>query len=469
MTIWLKLAHWLTGKAVLFLSIVLLCMIVLAAQYFVTEWIRSAETRVAHWEKVKEEAEATMREMETRKNSLEKDIQQRKQQLEAAKRRLDELDGLWNKLKDIFNPAERKRREAELRKKIREQEQAQRKIRSDLSSTESDRANAQSEFNKAEREREQAEAILNERKTSVSDVRDIVMPWVFTALKTGLVIFLLVVLMPYVYGLLGYYVLAPLIKRAKPLSLAGSDRYPESSSTRSQPAIKILLENDQEMVAKEEYLQAMQEDLKRSTCWIWEWNYPFTCFVCGLVMMTRVRNVSPNQGETRRVTFSHQEDGLLEISKIRIPENGALVIRPRFIAGLVYPTDQKPHIRSIWVFNRIHSWVTFQFRYFIIEGPVDLLIAAGRGVQMEYLDKNGRPQRINRNLTIAFSPALGYSSIRAETLMAYLMKKNPLFDDYFTGQGTIYNQQNSTGPGDQAAAEGAWGKFLSGIGKVFGF
>lgn len=468
MNIWLILTRWLAGKAVLFLTIVLICILILAAKFFATEWIRSAEARESHWRTVKEQAEETMREMEATKNSLERQVEQRRRELEAARRNLNELNGLWSRLKDIFNLSERKRKQEELREKIRAQEQAQRQIRNDLSSVESERQEANAEFNRAERERQQAEAILNSRKTTVEDARSIITPWIYSGLKTGLVIFLLVLFIPYVYGLLAYYILAPLIKRAPPLIITPRDGHPHLSATESAPAAKIHLHPNQEMVARPEFLQGSQEDLKFSTCWIWKWSYPFTCIVCGLSMLTRVHNSSTNN-QTRQITFSHQEDGMLEVAKISVPDGGSIVIRPRFIAGLVHDRDKEPRIRAVWVFTRLHAWVTFQFRYFLIEGPVDVLVAAGRGVQIEPLDENCKYFRGNRNRTIAFSPELGYNSIRTETLIGYLRKKNPLFDDYFTGTGVVYKQQSGSGPNDSNAAEGAWGKFLSGLGKVLGF
>lgn len=469
MTIWLKLARWLGGEAVLFFSIALAVFLLLLAQHLAVEWIRSAEKRVEHWEAVKTQAETTMREMEAKKNNLEKDIQRRKEALDDTKKRLEEMNGLLIRLRDIFNPAERERRKRQLEREIREKEQARNSLRSELSLIESERSSAQSDYNGAKREKEQAESILSGRQAGVMDVKSVAAPWIVMALRTALIIFLLRIIMPYVYGLMGYYILAPIIKRAPPLCIGADDKHVESFVTESRPAIQLTLEPGEEMVAKEEFLQGSEEDLKYSTCFIWKWNYPVTCIVCGLSMLTRVQNIALNQTETRHVTFSHQDDGLLEVCKITVPEGGALVIRPRFISGLVYNRKNNPKIRAVWVFRRLHSWITFQFRYFLIEGPVDVLVAAGRGIQTETLGEGRKPFRANRNRTIAFSPALGYNSIRTETLLGYLRKKNPLFDDYFTGCGVVYKQQSGCGPDGELSAEGAWGKFLSGLGKVFGF
>jgi len=468
MSIWLKLSKLLVGKAVLFLSICLIVLLFFVCSHFINEWIGTAERRLAHWEEVKATATASLNEMQQRKSDLQKDIDQRKLQLDQSKRRLDELNYLWTRIKNIFNSEEQKRRKAEIEQQILEQELAESKIRNELASNESEIKVAQSEIEKAQDEMKQADAILSERKTTVSDARQIIIPWVKKALITGLIIFLIVVLMPYAYGILGYYVFAPIISHSDPLHLADYANILESSATDSRPSLKILLDNKHEMVAKEEFLQGSQGDLEKSTCWIWKWKYPFACIVCELVMLTRIRNTTSKDGEVSRITFSHQKQGLLEISKISIPENGALVIRPRFIAGLVYERSKEPRIISKWVFNRLHSWVTFQFRYFIIEGPVDVIVAAGRGIQTEQLDENCPNYRINRNLTIGFSPALCYNSVRAETLMAYLRKRNPLFDDNFSGHGTIYNQQTSVVSDETSNAEGYWGKFLSGLGKVLG-
>lgn len=467
--IWLKLVRWLGGKVILFISIAILVFLFFLAQHLATEWVGSAEERVEHWETVKSQAEATMREAEVKMTSLEKDLQRRKEEIENAKSSLKEMNNILQKIKDLFNGKERDRKKAELESKIREIQQEESRLSSERSSIERERSSAQSSYNDAQREKSQAESILKERKDGILDIKNIVTPWVVMALKSALIIFLLVVIMPYVYGIIGYYIVAPLIKRAPPLRIGTDSANVESFASESRPAIQLTLEPGDEMVAKQEFLQGSEEDLKYSTCYIWKWDYPFTCIFCGLAMLTRIRNVAMRQTETRHVTFSHQDNGLLEVCKISISDGGALVIRPRFISGLVYSKKSHPKIRAVWVFRRLHSWITFQFRYIVIEGPVDVLVAAGRGIQVEAIGEGRKPFRANRNRTIAFSPNLGYNSIRTETLLGYLRKKNPLFDDYFTGRGVVYKQQSGHGPDGEISAEGAWGKFLSGLGKVLGF
>ena len=221
------------------------------------------------------------------------------------------------------------------------------------------------------------------------------------------------------------------------------------------------------MVIKESFLQGSKGGLEKKFRLVWNWKYPVTSLLCGLVALTRIRCLSEKENESKTVTFSHQEEGMIEVAMVTLKEGEQLVFRPLFLAGMIYREGELPWIRSRWIFNQLHAWVTLQFRYFIVTGPVRLLFTAGRGIQEEKIEGTEESFRINRNLTIGFSPSLEYRSRRAETLMAYVLGKNPLFDDYFSKEGRLYNQQIA-GLGEEGESEKIWSKILGGIGKVFG-
>jgi|GEM_PF-1553094 len=459
--------NWFAGKFLLLTLLCLGCFFVIAVPRIINGYLGTAEKRAAHWESVKNAAETKASELQKKKEGLEDEVAKQKQMVAKSQKQLDDLNKILSKVTGILNPKERQRRKKEAQKRIVSQKKMQAGVRAELTATKKEEAETLLAIEEARSEQTHAVLVLNERTATIQDINILVKPWVKAAIKLGVCLTLAYILTPWIYGLLGYYLFAPLISRGKPVLLSeGTPK--KNSATGSSQSLVVTLAPNQEMVAKEEYLQSNQEELRKSTCWIWKWRYPVTSLLCGLTMLTRVRNVSKNENSSQRITFSHQDNGLLEVAKIRIPREGALVIRPSFIAGLIYDRDKEPDIKTKWVFKRLHAWVTFQFRYFIIKGPVEVLVAAGRGVKSERLNEDYPRLRINRKLTVAFSPTVGYNSIRAETLMAYLRKKNPLFDDHFSGDGVVYNQQTHTGT-DGGDTEKAWGRLASGIGKVLGF
>ena len=135
---------------------------------------------------------------------------------------------------------------------------------------------------------------------------------------------------------------------------------------------------------------------------------------------------------------------------------------------MVFPANQPPRIQSQWRWPFLHAWITLQFRHFVFHGPVRLLLAAPRGVQVEELDRReGVGRRTNQDAVIAFEPGLAYTSRRAETFLAYWRGANPLFDDYFTGRGKLLSQQ-VIGKPQRAGVRKLWSSLTGVVGKLLG-
>ena len=284
---------------------------------------------------------------------------------------------------------------------------------------------------------------------------------------TLVIITVAILVVPFLFKLLLYYLVAPLMGVAKPIRLH-TENYRKIEVSETSVAKEIELAPGEFAIIKPQFYQASDERLKKQTKFVFDWRYPFTSAACGLIEMTRVVNTDPDR---RVFTLSSQEEAEVELAVVSVPEDGSVIMRPRFLAGFIGAEGKPPRIRTHWKLFSLHSWLTLQFRYFEFEGPAKLVVWALRGVRAELLTKRDIEQknrkRTNQDATIGFTPTLKYHSTRAETFWAYFRGQNPLFDDIFTGEGTFLCQQVSRS-GRGGAVRRFWEALWNGFTKIFG-
>lgn len=264
-----------------------------------------------------------------------------------------------------------------------------------------------------------------------------------------------------------YFVVAPFISSRAPVLLGTSRGRPEVRT--SEAALDVALAPGDVLWVKEKFLQASDEGLLKQTRWMLDWKMPVTCLTAGLIELIEMRNAAP--AVVQRVTFSSQENAHYELAHVTVPAGAGLVLRPRFVAGVIGPVGGRLKIRRHWRLFTLQSWITGQFRYFEFVGPCQLLLAGSRGVRAEVLEPTpGQPapaRRANREVIIGFTPGLAYRPVRAETFWAYLRNQNPLFDDRFEGDGVFLCQ--ATVARDPAQSAASWStRFWDVALKLFG-
>ncbi len=273
---------------------------------------------------------------------------------------------------------------------------------------------------------------------------------------------------PPVWRLLAFFVFAPLISGRAPVRL-GPAGAPVPEITTSRAALDMTLRPGDTLWVKEKFLQASDEQLARKTRTLLDWRIPLTCAAAGLTELIEMRNKTAGE---LRATFSSQTDAHTELGLVSLPEGATMIVRPRFLAGLVGTGGGRMRIRRHWRLFHVQAWVTGQFRHFEFVGPGHLLLAGGRGVRGEVLGASGEPagtgaRRVNSDATIGFTPGLDYRPVRAETFWAYLRGMNPLFDDLFEGRGVFLCQETSArSPFEQK--RGAGERLWDGVLRVFG-
>ena len=282
-------------------------------------------------------------------------------------------------------------------------------------------------------------------------------------LPTALALLLAIMLTPIAIKVFFYFLIAPIASRRAAITLlpdvSGQIEGVDACMTRYADRLKvsevsqvITLEPGQELLIHPEYLQssAMQGD--KATQWLLDWSYPLTSLAAGLFGLTRIRGAA-----TTTVVVSATKDPLSEVGVISLPFGAALVFQPHRLIGVVQQRAQPLKITRHWRLGSLHAWLTLQLRYLVFHGPAQLVVKGCRGVRVERADQG---RSINQAATIGFSANLAYSTLRCETFGAYLLGRQELFNDHFSGGPGFYVYEEMPHGG---ARNGLFGRGIEGF------
>ncbi len=479
-----KLGRYVFSKAALFV-VLLVVAVGLVIAYQAVEWVEGHyEERLVRAE---ENAETIRAEIAERHRSLidqtdaiQARISEEKRKIDEKQKAISELDEKWAYLKAFFTGGsdEYEREKARIYAEKAEAERRQREFQQNLSAVQ--------EVLRAEDPAavllEQHEAEVEDAKRSIKELsvwRGEVKTRVASAFSAVIVpvsiIFVGILIGPIFWRMVLYYAWAPWAQKAVPIQLVeaeedlGEPAQPMKWS-ESAPAHELELEAGEVALIRTRFLQSSDEPLGITTRWLWSWRYPLTSLGANQYLLTRLEH----QGtvpDNRSVTISDMADGLREVAWVHLKEGESLCFRPSYLAGVTFRGKNPPKIQTRWRIFALQSWMTLQFRFFLIEGECRLIFAAGRGLKPERVRAGANSgKRVNQDMTVAFQPGLSYGSRRAETAFAgYISGQNPLFDDFFSGEGTVAVQQILSEQDRKAGKqEGIWHSLLSGIGKLFG-
>lgn len=290
-------------------------------------------------------------------------------------------------------------------------------------------------------------------------------------LPTALGIVFLIIVTPIAIKLFMFYVIAPLAARRPGIRLlpgssgliqfGANNELKRTGSLRASTVSKsIILDDKSELLVHPEFLQSASLAAKKETKWLLDWTMPLTSLASDMYGLTRVY---PDGLEP--VVISSSKDPLIEISEIDLPAGSAVVLQPRCLVGIVRRPDDPVRIKGYWRFG-LSNWLTMQLRYVVFHGPARLIVKGCRGIRIEPVN-TGRA--INQAAMLGFSANLQYAVTRCETFGSYLMGKQELFNDRFSGQPGCCIYEETPHPN---ARTGVTGRGIEGVIdsvlKVFG-
>lgn len=279
-----------------------------------------------------------------------------------------------------------------------------------------------------------------------------------------------IILTPLAIKVVFYYLLAPIASRRPPIvlipmasgAIRSGDGHQHTDRTRiSTVSHQIAIDSDHELLIHPEYLQSSPTNGRTDTKWFLDSSYLLSSLASGMYALTRIRVDHDDS-----VVISATKDPLSEVGILSLPEGSAVVLQPRSLIGVLSPKDKPVRITSHWRLSSLHAWVTLQLRYLVFHGPTALIVKGCRGIRVED-SESGR--RINQAATIGFSANVSYSTSRCETFAAYLMGKQELLNDNFSGTPGFYIYEEMPHAGERG---GITGRGLEGVTdsllKIFG-
>jgi len=295
---------------------------------------------------------------------------------------------------------------------------------------------------------------------------------IFQVLPTALAVLLSLILAPIAIKAIFYFVIAPAASGRTAICLLpeasgeidGTTSDKDSDTSRlhvSAVSQALSVDEAHELLVHPEYLQSSSHKGVKDTKWLLDWEYPMSSLASGMVALTRIRATSDES-----FVISATKDPFSEIGVISLPDGSAIVLQPHNLVGIVQRRDHPIAITRHWRLGSLNAWLTLQLRYLVFHGPAKLIVKGCRGIRVE---QAGNGQAINQAATIGFSANLAYSTTRCETFAPYLMGKQELFNDKFTGGPGFYVYEEMPHFGKKT---GITGRGLEGITdsflKVFG-
>jgi hypothetical protein len=274
-------------------------------------------------------------------------------------------------------------------------------------------------------------------------------------------------LVPVLVKALFYFVLAPLAARQPPVRLLPDPAAPGiGAATPAGVSVSLELAPGEELLVQSNFLQSSSQPARKRTQWLLNPSLPFASLASGLFALTRI---APEPGAaSTRVVLSSQHDPFGEVGVLELPAGAALVLQPRGLAGVVQPAARPLRITRHWRLGSLHAWLTLQLRYLVFHGPCRLVLKGCRGVRAE-APQPGQPRAINQAATLGFSANLDYRTTRTETFVSYLLGREALLNDLFSGTPGRFVYEEMPGGARRA---GVTGRGLEGLAdavlKVFG-
>lgn len=295
-------------------------------------------------------------------------------------------------------------------------------------------------------------------------------PWVWLSNQLALVsgklalIVVLVMAAPWLQRIVLYFVVMPLVARARPLRLKPPRSSAESRGRlefgASAATLAVEVAYGETCFARAGYVRPVAGKVRSQ--WLFDWKSPLVSYAAGLSVLTRIEGGSVIDGEQSQATLAsptHSDSYLLEV---RLHEHPGFVFHPRLLVAVIGDVQ----LWTEWRLFNVHAWLTGQVRYIGVKGT-GCCVFEGFGDILAQPVTNAST-RIEQELVVGFDARLAYSTARTETFLPYFLGRAPLVDDVFSGEGA-YVWQKNTHQAPRSLAERWFEFFFGALGKLLGF
>lgn len=270
----------------------------------------------------------------------------------------------------------------------------------------------------------------------------------------------MVLLGPFVWRCIAYFLLAPLARRAPPIHLVPESAPGDASAAAPARSLQLRVPPGETFYFRPGCVQ-QRRDAATASKWARFPSSPLVTSAGKLFGLTRVRAESAARPATV-VLSSADPDVYFTVLEMR--DHPGFVLHPRHIVGL----SRGIGVRTRWQIWRWHALLTGQFRYILFYGTGSLVLQGTGGVLADSGTDN--PSKIEASAVAGFDSRASYATTRTEQWLAYVFGFGgvPLMDDQFAGP-FLFLREVSPGVRAGNLIHRALGAVLSAIGKFLGF
>ena len=157
---------------------------------------------------------------------------------------------------------------------------------------------------------------------------------------------------------------------------------------------------------------------------------PLISMASGMYLLNRM--VTRTSGTAMLTVPENDPSACLSI--VELKEESCLVLRPRYLLGVIQECGKPVTISGHYRIFSSASWLTGQFRYIVFHGPGKLILKGGHEVIVEPVQSG---LESNRHMTIGYTANLEYSVIRRSDFLSFVLGSSYLGGERFSGQSGV--------------------------------
>lgn len=236
----------------------------------------------------------------------------------------------------------------------------------------------------------------------------------------------------------------------------------------NRESIEVELWPGERLRVRREFARAGDEGLNRGKKFFLHARFPMMSFFGGLTRLVELRHSRAR--EARVVTLSTPPERQLDFAMFNVPEGGSLMLRARYLAGVVLPPNGKLKVRARWRLLDRHAWAAGQLRFLEFCGPCRLVVVSRRKLRVSHVpavDATKKPSRVaERRRVIGFSPSLEFRQVRAARFWRYVFSGRELLDGRFIGAGLMLSEEpvDRTRKVRRPLVRGLWNNLIDAFG-----
>lgn len=233
-----------------------------------------------------------------------------------------------------------------------------------------------------------------------------------------------------------------LLSKGKSLRFNG-EAWDVAEVAEKRESIEVAIWPGERLRVRRTFERSGDEQLQRANKLFLHGRFPVMCLFGGLSRLIELRHTRAR--EPRVVTLSSDPKQQLDFAVFNVPEGGSLMLRARYLAGVVLPQNGKLRVRSRWRLWDRHAWAAGQLRFLEFCGPCRLVVTSKRRLRVSHVpaaEAGKKPSRVaERRRVIGFSPSLEFRQVRAARFWRYVFSGRELLDGRFIGAGLMLSEE----------------------------